>query len=212
MSDNQPALASDIFTVIITIAGYKGGIGKTTTAIHLAAVLSKLASTVLVDADENRSAMSWAREGKLPYEVATEATAQKLFMNLRPEHAVIDTKARPSPTDLEEISAGCDLMILPTTTRPMDLEALIKTVQKIKAIDTPFKVLLNMVPPTSTRKYEEVVDILKTSKIPVFDSFIQKYSFIEQLPLDGILAYESKDENAQKVWKQYRNIGKEILK
>lgn len=197
--------------MIITIAGYKGGIGKTTTAIHLAAVLNKQAPTLLVDADENRSAISWARQNKLPFNVATEDTAPKSFMQLRPEHAVIDTKARPSEQDLDEIAQGCDLMILPTTTRPMDFEALIKTVQKIKAINTPFKVLLNMVPPNSTRKSGEIIEILKTSNIPVFETVVQRYTFIEQLPLDGILASASKDENAQKVWKQYRSIGKEIL-
>ena len=197
--------------MIITIAGYKGGIGKTTTAIHLAAVLQKKASTLLVDADENRSALSWARESNLPFEVATEDTAPKAFMKLRPEHAVIDTKARPSTEDLEEISSGCDLMILPTTTRPMDFEALIKTVQKIRAIHTPYKVLITMVPPNSTKKHSEIVELLKESSIPVFDSFIQRYSFMEQLPLDGILASDSKDENASKVWKQYCKIGKEIL-
>ena len=197
--------------MIITIAGYKGGIGKTTTSVHLAAVLNKLAPTLLVDSDENRSAMSWARQKKLPFTVATEDTAPKSFMELRPEHAVIDTKARPSAQDLEEISNGCDLMILPTTTRPMDFEALIKTVQKIKAINTPYKVLLNMVPPRSTRKSAEIIELLNESKIPVFDTFVERYSFIEQLPLDGILASESKDENAKKVWNQYRSIVKEIL-
>ncbi len=197
--------------MIITVAGYKGGIGKTTTAIHLAAVLQKKASTLLVDADENRSALSWARESKLPFEVATEDTAPRAFMNLRPEHAVIDTKARPSTEDLEEISSGCDLMVLPTTTRPMDFEALIKTVQRIRAINTPYKVLITMVPPNSTKKHSEIVELLKESDIPVFKSFIQRYSFIEQLPLDGILASDSKDENASKVWKQYCKIGEEIL-
>lgn len=197
--------------MIITIAGYKGGIGKTTTAIHLAAVLSKRASTLLVDSDENRSAQSWAREDKLPFPVATEDTAPKAFMQHHPEHAVIDTKARPSAQDLEEISNGCDLMILPTTTRPMDFEALIKTVEKIKAIDTPYKVLLNMVPPTSTRKFSEIIEVLQEGNIPVFRTVVNRYSFIEQLPLDGILASDSKDENARKVWKQYQSIGKEIL-
>ena len=197
--------------MIITIAGYKGGIGKTTTAIHLAAVMNKQAPTLLVDADENRSAISWSRRGKLPFEVATEDTAPKAFVKLRPEHAVIDTKARPSTEDLEEISEGCDLMILPTTTRPMDFEALIKTIQKIKAVDTPYKVLLNMVPPNSTRKSNEIVEILQDGDIPVFNTIVYRYSFIEQLPLDGVLASEARDGNASKVWRQYSSIGKEIF-
>ena len=48
--------------MIVTITGYKGGIGKTTTAVHLAAVLQQQAPTVLVDGDLNRSATGWARK------------------------------------------------------------------------------------------------------------------------------------------------------
>ncbi len=197
--------------MIITIAGYKGGIGKTTTAVHLAAVMNKNATTLLIDADENRSAVSWARQKKLPFNVATESTAPMAFTKIRPEHTVIDTKARPSAEDLEEISEACDLIILPTTTRPMDFEALIKTVEKIKAIDMPYKVLLNMVPPNSTRKSSDITEVLEGANIPVFKTIVYRYSFIEQLPLDGILASQAKDDNAQKVWKQYRSIGKEIF-
>ena len=46
--------------MIVTIAGYKGGIGKTTTAVHLAAVFQATSSTLFIDADENRSAQEWA--------------------------------------------------------------------------------------------------------------------------------------------------------
>ncbi|NEP19282.1 MAG: ParA family protein [Leptolyngbya sp. SIO4C1] len=124
---------------------------------------------------------------------------------------VIDTKARPSPEDLEEISQNCDLLILPSTTRPMDLEVLIKTVQAIKELQAPYSVLLTMVPPTSTRITIEIKELLSESKIPVFDTVIQKYAFVEQLPLDGTLAKDAKDENAAKIWQQYMQVGQEIL-
>ena len=40
--------------MIITVTSYKGGVGKTTTAIHLAAYLQTLAPTLLVDGDHGR--------------------------------------------------------------------------------------------------------------------------------------------------------------
>jgi len=43
--------------MIITVASFKGGVGKTTTAIHLAAFLQGQGRTLLVDADPNRSAL-----------------------------------------------------------------------------------------------------------------------------------------------------------
>ena len=197
--------------MIITVAGYKGGIGKTTTAVHLAAFFQARSPTLFIDADENRSAQSWARFNKLPFEITTDNLAPKRIMKLRPEHIVIDTKARPSPEDREEISQNCALLILPTSTRPMDFDVLMKTIQAIKEMQTPYRVLLTMVPPTSTRISMEIKEVLSDAKIPVFDTVIHKYAFVEQLPLDGILANGSKDENAKKIWGQYMNVGQEIV-
>lgn len=197
--------------MIVSVAGYKGGIGKTTTAVHLAAFFQSLSPTLLIDADENRSAQAWARLEKLPFEVITENQAPRHILSMRPEHMIIDTKARPSPEDIEEISQNCDLLILPSTTRPMDLEVLVKTVHGIRNIKTPFCVLLTMVPPTSTKISADIKEVLYNSKIPVFETSIQKYAFVEQLPLDGVLAKDSKDENALKVWEQFMQLGREIM-
>ena len=49
----------------ITIANQKGGCGKTTTAMNLAGVFTKIGYSVLVvDADPQKSALRWSRVRK----------------------------------------------------------------------------------------------------------------------------------------------------
>ena len=62
--------------MIVTVTSYKGGVGKTTTSIHLAAYLQRLAPTLLVDGDGIRSATKWSQRGTgqgLPFKVIPAA-------------------------------------------------------------------------------------------------------------------------------------------
>ena len=45
---------------IYAVVNTKGGVGKTTTAIHLATMLSAIGNTLLIDGDPQGSAASWA--------------------------------------------------------------------------------------------------------------------------------------------------------
>ncbi len=49
--------------MILSVASFKGGVGKTTTAVHLAAYLQTLAPTLLLDADQTKNATAWTSVG-----------------------------------------------------------------------------------------------------------------------------------------------------
>ncbi len=65
--------------MIITVASHKGGVGKTTTVVHLATYFAKFAQTLFIDGDPNRSASGWANRGngQFPFKVIDERLAAK---------------------------------------------------------------------------------------------------------------------------------------
>ncbi len=86
--------------MIITIANQKGGVGKTTTSVNLAAALAEPnLDVLLIDADPQSSSMSWANETpwhkKFPFAIAEHETPN--FHTLLPvlrdcyDHIVVDS-------------------------------------------------------------------------------------------------------------------------
>jgi chromosome partitioning protein len=89
--------------VIITVASYKGGLGKTVTAVHLAAFMATLATTILPDGDIVRASSKWAQrsgENDLPFKVVP--IGQLAMHSRQYEHIVIDTEANPSDEDFKD--------------------------------------------------------------------------------------------------------------
>jgi len=203
----------------ISMASLKGGVGKTTSAIHIAACLSKHGTTALVDSDKNESALVWARKGLLPFGVYPMDGAIKHTRNA--EHIVIDTAARPSPADIEAIADGCDLLILPTTPKALDLDALIRIADMLAALETDFKVLLTITPsprrsagsskPVPSLKEREARELLEQAEIPAFKSAIYQYTVFERAPLEGVVVSDYSDKYAQTAMRCYQLVMEEIF-
>lgn len=195
--------------MIIAVASFKGGVGKTTTAIHLSAYFQTYADTVLIDADPNRSSTAWANRGNLPFDVvdAWQSARMRYY-----SHVVIDTQARPVPEDLAIIADTCELIILPTTPDILSLDALTLILEHLHAIDARrYRVLLTIIPPKPSKDGEQTQQMLVEAGIPVFQGGIRRYAAFHKAASAGKLVYEVRDPRSPLGWQDYQHIGAELL-
>ena len=196
--------------MIFTVASFKGGVGKSTSAIHLAAYLQEKAPTLLIDGDVNRSVTNWASRGNPSFKVVDERQAAKYARSY--EHIVIDTPARPSQDDLKALADGCDLLIIPSSPDAFALDALMLTVDALADLDSDrYKILLTIIPPAPSKEGEKARASLTQAGLPVFKTGIRRFIAFQRAALLGVPVYEVDDPRANQGWQDNQEDGKEIL-
>lgn len=196
--------------MIITVASFKGGQAKTTTAVHLTALLNEQNPALLVDGDPNRSATCWNRRRGFPFKVVDEKQAVRFAKDF--EHVVIDTQARPTEEDLKALVEGCDLLIVPLTPDALSLDTLFLFTDALTKLGANrFKILLTIVPPKPSRDGDDVINTLRDARLPHFKTVIRRYKVFQKAALDGVLVKDVPDAHAADAWADYVQIAKEVL-
>ncbi len=194
---------------IITVTSLKGGVGKSTTSVHLAAYFQKTSSTLLVDADPNRSVIEWNARGGLPYAVITERQLAREAGNY--DTIIIDTKGRPDPDDLREMIGGSDIIVVPCTAEAQAIATLRTIHEQFSNLATnKYRILLTNIPAYPQKDGPLYRALLTELGMPLFSKNIRSLKAFKKASQFGTTVDKVKDDLGQLGWGDYEYIGDEI--
>ncbi len=194
-------------THVTAVINQKGGAGKTTLAMNLAAGLARRAETVVIDLDPQASSLQWSSQGSAPFpapvkQIVGRWDARTLHQNYRAyRHMVLDCPpSLDSHASLQALRA-CDVALIPVLPSPVDLWASLRLPQEIEEArrDNPGLrafLVLNQLEPKSALS-AAMHEALAEFGIPVLDAGIRRRAAYRGAALEGLSVYQMGSRGAQ---------------
>lgn len=201
-------------TPVITIASGKGGSGKTTTALALAALLARYSppadrafqcgdrteysaepTVLLLDADAQHSA-SWAVENQIKAGYTPGFDLAQVGPNDVPMIArvdrlgyawtIIDTAAAIADEAFRAALKVSDLTLMPIPPDPLDIDALVKALTGVVLPSrAAYRVLVTRVDPRRAQSGQDAIDTLESMNLKVMPFYVRELAAHKRSHMEG---------------------------
>lgn len=188
-------------THVIAVINQKGGAGKTTLAMNLAAGLSRRGDTLVMDLDPQGSSRQWASMGNEPFPAAVEQLrgedwdARTLHQNYKAyAHMVLDCPPSVESHASMQALRACDVALIPVLPSPIDLWASLRLPQELeeaRKVNPKLKayLVLNQLEPHSALS-AAMHDALTEFGVPVLNAVIRRRAAYRSAALEGVSVYQ----------------------
>jgi chromosome partitioning protein len=203
---------------LVAVANQKGGAGKTTTTMNLAAIASENSRVLVVDVDPQQSTTWWASTAgdALPFDFASNTDTSTLarLRDLPFDVIFVDTPGNLTDSKiLSAVLSVADFAIVPTEPEALCIPPMVRTIRTlIEPSETPYRVLLSKIDMRVPGQLDDAEALIDSLELPRFARAIRKYKIHSDAPIEGkVVTQYLESRQTSKAIDDYRAVALELM-